>query len=114
MNTESSTKNVDLISALPNEPSMNMDVSGKNVDRISALPNTLIHRILWFTGTKSTVRTGLLSKRWRSLWTSVPVLDFDQHEFRHPLKGPDDLEKLFEKMVHDEGRVSIDLFSFFH
>ncbi|KAK1324624.1 F-box/FBD/LRR-repeat protein [Acorus calamus] len=90
---------------------MNMEGSRNNIDRISALPNNLILRILWFTGTKSAVRTGLLSKRWRCLWTSVPVLDFDQQEFCHPLKGPEDFEKLIEKTVCDEGSDSMDLLS---
>ncbi|KAK1279434.1 FBD-associated F-box protein [Acorus gramineus] len=84
---------------------MNMEGSRNNIDRISALPDNLILRILSFTGTKSAVRTGLLSKRWRSLWTSVPVLDFDHQEFWYP----DDFEKLIEQMVLDEGRVP-----FFH
>ncbi|KAK1279437.1 putative F-box/FBD/LRR-repeat protein [Acorus gramineus] len=84
---------------------MNMEGSRNNIDRISALPNNLIHRILSFTGTKFAVRTGLLSKRWRSLWTSVPVLDFDHQEFCEPF----DFEKLIEQLVLHGGRVP-----FFH
>lgn len=45
-------------------------------DRISALSNTLLSIILSFMQTKETVRTCVLSKRWKYVWTKVPVFDF--------------------------------------
>lgn len=43
-------------------------------DRISNLPDAIILLILSFLPTVDAVRTCLLSKRWRHMWTSIPVL----------------------------------------
>ncbi|KAJ3690756.1 hypothetical protein LUZ61_019920 [Rhynchospora tenuis] len=50
-------------------------------DRISDLPDALLTHILSYRPTKEVVRTCLLSKRWRKVWASVPVLDFDFADF---------------------------------
>lgn len=47
-------------------------------DRISNLPKELLQYILCFLSTKDAVRTSILSKRWEYLWTSIPVLDFEE------------------------------------
>ncbi|KAI3923880.1 hypothetical protein MKW92_025268 [Papaver armeniacum] len=53
-------------------------------DRISKLPDSLIHHILSFlSDTTYAVQTCVLSKRWRYIWTSLPVLKFsDEFHYR--------------------------------
>ncbi|XP_078150219.1 F-box protein At3g59000-like [Carex rostrata] len=55
----------------------------KNVahDRISSLPDEILTHILSFLSTKEAVHTCVLSKRWRMMWATVPVLDFNLCEF---------------------------------
>lgn len=49
----------------------------RDKDRISALPDALLCHILSFLPTKYTVRSTLLSKRWKNKWTSITNLDFE-------------------------------------
>ncbi|CAG7861680.1 unnamed protein product [Brassica rapa] len=46
-------------------------------DRISALPDDLLVKILLFVPTKNIVTTVILSKRWRTIWTEVPRLEYE-------------------------------------
>ncbi|XP_027080484.1 FBD-associated F-box protein At4g10400 isoform X1 [Coffea arabica] len=46
-------------------------------DRISTLPDAVLGQILSFLPTRFAAQTGVLSKRWKKLWISVPTLDFD-------------------------------------
>ncbi|TVT99096.1 hypothetical protein EJB05_55547, partial [Eragrostis curvula] len=50
------------------------DVNGDGVDWLSGLPEDLLLQIL--AGLRS-ARTGVLSPRWRGLWTSLPDLSFN-------------------------------------
>ncbi|KAM7515247.1 hypothetical protein LguiA_004830 [Lonicera macranthoides] len=61
-------------------------------DRISNLPDAILSHILSFISTKEAVRTGILSKRWKFVWTSVPVLDVWEHQFQ--LKTESSVERL--------------------
>ncbi|KAL1803113.1 hypothetical protein ACET3Z_031760 [Daucus carota] len=53
-------------------------------DRLSSLPDELIHQILSFLGTRQAVQTSILSKRWKRMWTSLPVLSFDGYDQLFP------------------------------
>ncbi|XP_020879003.1 FBD-associated F-box protein At5g22730 [Arabidopsis lyrata subsp. lyrata] len=50
-------------------------------DLISKLPDSLITQILLYLPIKKAVRTCVLSKRWESIWLSIPWLDLDSEEF---------------------------------
>ncbi|XP_057773289.1 putative F-box protein At1g49610 [Salvia miltiorrhiza] len=49
----------------------------KAEDRLSELPDSVIFQILWLLPMTDVVRTIILSKRWRNLWTTTPFLNFD-------------------------------------
>ncbi|TYJ06336.1 hypothetical protein E1A91_A12G226400v1 [Gossypium mustelinum] len=46
-------------------------------DRLSDLPDCLLHHIFGFIDFKYCIRTSVLSKRWKLLWTSLSNLYFD-------------------------------------
>ncbi|XP_021900919.1 putative F-box/FBD/LRR-repeat protein At4g03220 [Carica papaya] len=46
------------------------------MDRISDLPDVVLQQILFLLPIKTIAKTSVLSKRWRSLWSSFPDLDF--------------------------------------
>ncbi|MED6107222.1 hypothetical protein PIB30_012059 [Stylosanthes scabra] len=59
-----------------------MDQSVQSVDGISQLPDHVIHHILsQLHNVNDAIRTSVLSKRWRSLWHSYPVLVFYERKF---------------------------------
>ncbi|XP_042756181.1 putative F-box/FBD/LRR-repeat protein At4g13965 isoform X2 [Lactuca sativa] len=51
-----------------------MDVES---DRLSSLPDDLIHKIISFISIKDAIATSVLSSKWRSIWTSMPYLTFE-------------------------------------
>ncbi|XP_047335937.1 putative F-box/FBD/LRR-repeat protein At4g03220 [Impatiens glandulifera] len=51
-------------------------------DRISQLPDHIIHDILRFLPIKSAAQTIILSKRWKSLFSSIPYLNFTTMELQ--------------------------------
>lgn len=56
-------------------------VERDNVDRLSSLPDSILAHILSFLSTKTAIRTSVLSKRYKLLWTLSPCLDFKLSEF---------------------------------
>ncbi|XP_057426362.1 F-box/FBD/LRR-repeat protein At4g26340-like [Lotus japonicus] len=65
-------------------------------DRISTLTDDLLCRILSFLPTEQAVATSILSKRWKPIWISVPVLDFDNQT--HLRKGKPSYS--FERLIY--------------
>ncbi|KAK2631665.1 hypothetical protein EUGRSUZ_L02613 [Eucalyptus grandis] len=57
-------------------PSSNQDETQNTVDYISQLPDAIILHIFSFMTTKDTIKTSVLSKRWRSTWTSNQYMSF--------------------------------------
>ncbi|KAL7106285.1 hypothetical protein ACP275_07G102600 [Erythranthe tilingii] len=57
-----------------------------SVDRISELPKDILHRVMYFLTQEEAVRTSVLSKPWRYIWCTRPVLSFSDAAF----KGNDD------------------------
>ena len=58
-----------------------------DTDIISTLPDTLLSHILSFLPIQDSVATSILSNRWRSLWTLVPILCLDQRELTNKEEG---------------------------
>lgn len=54
---------------------MEMDIEG--VDQISSLPDALLSRIISHLSISESIRTSILSKRWKNIWKSSSCLHFD-------------------------------------
>ncbi|GAV88730.1 F-box domain-containing protein, partial [Cephalotus follicularis] len=51
-------------------------------DIISKLPQDIFHQVLSLLDTKDAVRTSFVSKKWETLWNSIPTLNFNSTDFR--------------------------------
>ncbi|XP_058740349.1 F-box/FBD/LRR-repeat protein At1g13570-like [Vicia villosa] len=74
-------------------------------DRISDLPINVIDEILGNLRIRDQVRTSILSKMWRYMWTSAPQLRFDQDFFEsflhHEDYEPEDYQPVVSKIITD-------------
>nr|XP_043629881.1 F-box/LRR-repeat protein At5g02910-like [Erigeron canadensis] len=69
----------------------------EDVCRISNLPDPILHLILsGLESTEEAIRTSILSKRWRDLWTSAPSLDMDCSK---PLKNPNEFKNIVDQVL---------------
>ncbi|KAG7552069.1 F-box-like domain superfamily [Arabidopsis thaliana x Arabidopsis arenosa] len=65
-------------------------------DRISELPESLITQILLCLPTKDSVKTSVLSTRWKNLWLNVPGLDLNYRDFP---KEDEEYEEVFINFI---------------
>jgi len=73
---------IDLTAMMHPEPTMKRAGGPTSaVDRLSALPDELLHVILSFLPAPLVVQTSLLSRRWRRLWRSTPLIKIDEQDF---------------------------------
>ncbi|XP_066392417.1 putative F-box/FBD/LRR-repeat protein At4g03220 [Miscanthus floridulus] len=62
---------------------------GDSQDRISALPDSILHQILVLVPLVDAVRTCVLSRHWRGVWTRLPLLFFDDVQAPRVSRFPD-------------------------
>lgn len=67
------------------EESFNVIENEYNMDKISKLPDFLLQQVLSFLTIKQVVQSSLLSKRWKHVWFTIPVLEFDGAYFETKL-----------------------------
>jgi hypothetical protein len=62
-----------------------LDMAGEReteVDRFSTLPDDILTHIMKFMVTKEAVQTGILSKRWKHVWTTLASLIVNSNQFQ--------------------------------
>ena len=83
-------------------------------DSFGELPEHILSHILSFLPTKEAVRTSILSKRWKFIWTSIPELHFFYDHRLEVYHSFDTLHTNFSNMVDRslQLRESTDITSF--
>ncbi|KAJ0261178.1 F-box/FBD/LRR-repeat protein [Hirschfeldia incana] len=84
-------------------------ISGE--DMISSLPEPLLCHILSLLTTEQTVRTSVLSSRWRHIWKWVPRLELDSSDFTNDKFCVDFIDKFLtfhEKSCLRDFKLTID------
>ncbi|KAF6163291.1 hypothetical protein GIB67_025155 [Kingdonia uniflora] len=95
------------------QPSLVTEIS--DVDRISDLPDPILHHVLSFVSILYSVRTCVLSRRWRNLWRSVPCIDFNYDNIcRHSVYSWDfvrmNINELVNSVIRHRDKSNIDIF----
>ena len=67
------------------EGGFNVIENDYKIDKISELPDFLLQQVLSFLTIKQVVQSSLLSKRWKHVWFTIPVLEFDGAYFESKL-----------------------------
>ncbi|PUZ45228.1 hypothetical protein GQ55_8G205000 [Panicum hallii var. hallii] len=67
--------------ALPGTGMPSSNIQKSAPDRTSALPDDLLLHVMYFLTMQEAVQTGLLSRRWQNLWSSLMWLNFDAAKF---------------------------------
>ncbi|CAL5003434.1 unnamed protein product [Urochloa decumbens] len=80
----------------------------READRLSTLPDALLHHIMLFLKAWEVVRTCVLARRWRHLWTSVPCLDLRVREDDHTNTPEDFPEFVSLLFLHREASARLD------
>ncbi|KAF8096902.1 hypothetical protein N665_0299s0060 [Sinapis alba] len=75
------------------------------MDLLSALPDDVRSHILSFLTTKEAALTSVLSKKWRYMFTRVPILDVDDSVFLHPVEGKRERDGVLESFMDFVDRV---------
>ncbi|CAN0891088.1 Putative F-box/LRR-repeat protein At5g02930 [Linum grandiflorum] len=56
-------------------------IKNRSIDRLSDLPDCILDQIFTYLDTRSAVQTCILSRRLRSIWKYVPVLNFNDSKY---------------------------------
>ncbi|PAN43082.1 hypothetical protein PAHAL_8G209300 [Panicum hallii] len=67
--------------ALPGTGMPSSNIQKSAPDRTSALPDDLLLHVMYFLTIQEAVQTGLLSRGWQNLWSSLMWLNFDAAKF---------------------------------
>ncbi|GMI85277.1 hypothetical protein like AT3G59200 [Hibiscus trionum] len=82
-----------------------------NLDRISSLPDPILCHILSFLPTKDAVRTSVVSPRWRYIFDSMPILEFQNclSDISSRL-GAENFKSFVDRLLFFPNHVSLECF----